>query len=207
MNRKQHPATFFSQAAENNKQAILAQLLPWLKHHHSILEIGSGTGQHAAHFAAACPHLIWQCSDLQPNLAAINYWRQHMQLTQQPKPLSYQVGEDSWPCDVDAVYTANTAHIMTERVVKTMYLAIGQYLPEQGHFFHYGPFKQAAEYSSESNRAFDRQLLQAGYGGLRDLEQLQQWASTVAMTLRQKIEMPSHNLLLIWQKKTNHQPI
>ncbi|MPW31743.1 DUF938 domain-containing protein [Agarivorans sp. B2Z047] len=200
MTSNQHPAAFFNRAADNNKQAILEQLTPRLTSSWCLLEIGSGTGQHAAFFAKALPQLRWQTSDQQTNDAAIQYWQEYMLLSEQPPPLSYQVGKDVWPCDCDAVYTANTAHIMPKELVELMYSNIGDNLPPKGQLFHYGPFKQAGQYSSESNREFDLMLQAQGYGGLRDIEQLQAWAAKHDLHLKETIAMPANNLLLVWQK-------
>ncbi|MDO6687105.1 MULTISPECIES: DUF938 domain-containing protein [unclassified Agarivorans] len=201
MKTNRHPAEFFNQAAENNKQAILSQLAPRLVRSQRVLEIGTGTGQHAAYFAKACPHLHWQCSDQQANLAAIEYWHSYFELNRQTQPLNYQIGQDCWPCECDAVYTANTAHIMSPTIVQQMYSAIGKGLPVNGYFFHYGPFKQAGAYSSQSNQAFDQMLQQRGYGGLRDIEELISWGALGRLELCEQIDMPANNLLLVWQKR------
>ncbi|MGY5452990.1 DUF938 domain-containing protein [Agarivorans sp. MS3-6] len=196
-----HPAEYFNRAADNNKHAILGQIQARLSQHNTVLEIGSGTGQHAAFFAKACPQTRWQCSDQQANISAISYWQQFFALSPQPRPLNYQIGRDSWPCPCDAVYTANTAHIMSEAIAEKMYLAIGEHLKPSGAFYHYGPFKLAGKYSSDSNRDFDLMLRQQGYGGLRDIEQLKQWGLSVKLQLTEQINMPANNLLLIWQKQ------
>ncbi|MEE1675747.1 DUF938 domain-containing protein [Agarivorans aestuarii] len=200
MTNNQHPAAFFNRAADNNKQAILEQLKPRLQDARRLLEIGSGTGQHAAYFAKALPHLHWQCSDQQANLAAIGYWQKQMQLPEQAEPLNYQVGKNQWPFACDTVYTANTAHIMPQELVQLMYLDIGKHLPPKGKLFHYGPFRLAGEYTSDSNREFDLMLKEQGYGGLRDIEQLEAWAGLNKLKLKERIAMPANNLLLVWQK-------
>ena len=104
----------FSQACENNKQAILDIIKPILKDREQLLEVGSGTGQHAVHFAAALPHLTWQCSDRENNLLGIQMWLDEAQLTNTPKPLTLDVNQSAWPLGTfDVVYSANTCLLYT----------------------------------------------------------------------------------------------
>lgn len=188
----------FSQACENNKQPILAELQQVLSDSKQLLEIGSGTGQHAAYFAPRLPHLIWQTSDLVANHTGIQMWLDEANAENSRSPLPFKVGVDDWPSGkFDALYSANTAHIMQPEETRLMMELIAKHLPEKGIFCQYGPFKINGQYTSESNHQFDQHLLSQGCGGIRDIQQLQDWAKPLRLITR--IDMPANNMLLIWQ--------
>lgn len=190
----------FSQACENNKDPILNVLRQTFKDCKHVLEIGSGTGQHAVYFAQHLTHLTWQCSDAMSNHEGINAWVAAHNCPNLIKPIPFVVGQDTWPKgDFDGVFSANTAHIMHKFEVKLMLELIGNHLPKNGVFCQYGPFNQNGQYSSESNQAFDIQLNENGYGGIRDIEELQYWARN--LILKEVITMPANNLTLVWSKK------
>lgn len=190
----------FSQACENNKAPILEQLIKWFDGRSHVLEIGSGTGQHAVHFAPRLPWLKWQTSDQPHYHAGIIQW-----LTAYPNenlrlPIALTIGENLWPSlNIDAVYSANTAHIMQREDVKRMMSMIDEALPSAGIFCQYGPFTQSGQFSSDSNQQFHIHLLNEGCGGYRDINELIEWAPN--LTLREKIEMPANNLMLVWEKR------
>lgn len=189
----------FSQACENNKQPILQVLLKVLSQQKHVLEIGSGTGQHAAYFAPNLDHLDWQTSDLPLNHEGIKLWLNEAQTENLYSPLVFTVGDDDWPVgDFDAVYTANSTHIMQSKDAKLMMEMIRDNLPSGGVFCQYGPFNIQGQYTSESNQAFDQHLKRQGCGGIRSIEELQTWAS--GMTLVEKVPMPANNMLLVWHK-------
>jgi cyclopropane fatty-acyl-phospholipid synthase-like methyltransferase len=189
----------FSQACENNKQPILAELTTRLARVTRVLEIGSGTGQHAVYFAPRLPHLVWQASDLEVNHAGISMWLDDVKAPNLISPISFKIGEDPWPKqNFDGVFSANTAHIMQPSETETMMGLIAQQLPAKGVFCQYGPFKVDGQYTSESNAHFDQHLLSQGCGGMRDIRQLQTWATP--MVLVERIDMPANNMLLVWQK-------
>lgn len=190
----------FSQACENNKQPILAELSQAFANSKTVLEIGSGTGQHAVHFARHLPHLSWHTSDVEDNHAGIQAWIHEAGLANLFDPITLKIGEHPFPAiPFDAVYSANTAHIMFADEVALMMKIIGEMLPPKGVFCQYGPFTRNGEFSSQSNLQFHHNLLSRGLGGYKDISQLQVWSEGL-LTLQQIIPMPANNLLLIWVK-------
>lgn len=190
----------FSQACENNKQPILAELSQAFANSKTVLEIGSGTGQHAVHFARNLPHLRWHTSDIAHNHEGINAWLAEARLDNLFPPVELMIGQHAFPdIPVDAFYSANTAHIMFADEVALMMKSIGERLPEHGIFCQYGPFTHNGEFSSQSNLQFHHKLLSRGLGGYKDISQLQAWSEGL-LTLQQVIPMPANNLLLIWVK-------
>jgi cyclopropane fatty-acyl-phospholipid synthase-like methyltransferase len=189
----------FCQPCENNKSAILEQLIIYFQHSNKVIEIGSGTGQHAVHFAAELPHLIWQCTDQLQYHHGINQWIAEYPLKNLRHPLEFTIGKHGWiDTSADAVFSANTAHIMQADEVKLMMEMIGQHLPEGGVFCQYGPFTQNGQFSSEGNMAFHSKLVAEGYGGYRDISELTEWGSE--LQLHKIVAMPANNLLLVWHK-------
>ena len=177
----------FCQSCENNKDPILGVLDPLLESRHRLLEIGSGTGQHAAYFAAALPHLEWQTSDGVGNARA---------------PLTLDVDADEWPASTcDAAFSANTAHIMPWPSVVHMFEGVAGVLETGGVFALYGPFNYGGAYTSEGNERFDRQLRAAGTGmGIRDSEAVIELAASAGMTLAADHEMPANNRILVFAR-------
>lgn len=195
----------FSQACENNKQPILALLNEFFSNRSHVLEIGSGTGQHSVYFAQSLEHLIWQTSDQPENHPSVLAYGAEAGLPNWRAPLSFTVGRDPWPDvepAIDAVFTANTAHIMQCSEAKLMMQLIAEYLPTGGVFCQYGPFKFDGNFTSESNRNFDASLRARGFGGYRDVEELTQWAQTGqgCLSLQSVVPMPANNHLLLWRK-------
>ncbi|WP_229156699.1 DUF938 domain-containing protein [Fluctibacter halophilus] len=189
----------FSQACENNKQPILAHLQVHFADCQQVLEIGSGTGQHACHFAPALPHLVWQTSDQPHYHEGIRAWLTAYPRDNLRQPLSFTVGQDPWPAPgIDGVFSANTAHIMQPDEVNVLMQMIACHLPANGVFCQYGPFCFDGQYSSDSNRAFDQQLRSQGYGGVRDVEELQAWGA--GLQLQEVLALPANNHLLVWRK-------
>ena len=189
----------FCQASENNKAPILACLTEHFSRCSKILEIGSGTGQHAAHFAPALPHLIWQTSDFAHNHETILAWMEDTAADNLLPPAKFVIGIDEWQFeDIDGVFTANTAHIMQPSQVRQMMQIISENLPTNGVFCQYGPFNVDGQYTSEGNRQFDRHLKGEGCGGIRDIKELQDW--TMGLELTNTLAMPANNFLLVWRK-------
>ncbi|MCW8107652.1 class I SAM-dependent methyltransferase [Alteromonas ponticola] len=189
----------FSQACENNKTPILQILKSAFAKCTHVLEIGSGTGQHAVFFASQLPHLIWQTSDQPGYHEGIHAWINEFPSVNLRPPISLTVGETAWPSlPCDGVFTANTAHIMQKHEAKLMMEEISAHLPEGGVFCQYGPFTRDGEFSSQSNQNFHSQLIDEGYGGYRDISELRQWAKT--LTLTTIYNMPANNLMLVWKK-------
>ena len=163
------------------------------------MEIGSGTGQHAVHFAPNLPHLIWQCAD-QPNYhLGINQWINDHPSTNLRPPIELSIGDEKHDfSDFDGIFTANTAHIMQKIEVRSMMESISDTLPSAGVFCQYGPFTEQSRFSSDSNARFHHQLVSQGFGGYRSVEELQHWGAS--LVLKRKVYMPANNLLLVWQQ-------
>lgn len=191
----------FSQACENNKQPILTILQNVFSDRTRVLEVGSGTGQHAVHFASALPHLIWQTSDLEHNHAGINSWIDSQPSDNLRRPVIFDLSEPSWPGEFDALYSANTAHIVSWPLVQNLFHEVGRHLPAEGVFALYGPFNYNGQYTSESNAAFDQMLRQRDPGsGIRAIEDLIELAQSNHLHLQGDHGMPANNRLLIWRK-------
>lgn len=190
-----------SEASERNKAPILAILKDVFAAAANVLEIGSGTGQHAVYFASNLPHLIWQPSD-RPDAV---YWLRQRVLEEGPAnlkpPLSLDVSEHPWQISVDAVFSANTLHIMSWQEVEHFFRGVGEALQESGVLCVYGPFRYAGGYTSDSNARFDRSLrAQRPHMGIRDFEAVDQLASERGLRLAADHPMPANNQLLVWRK-------
>lgn len=189
----------FSQACENNKRPILEILNGAFARCSRVLEIGSGTGQHAVFLAANLPHLQWQTSDQAAYHDGIRAWQQAHGTDNCLPPRALTIGQDDIPpTEFDGIFTANTAHIMQKHEVTLLMQQVSAALPAGGVFCQYGPFTQQGAFNSDSNRDFHASLIARGYGGYRDLDELQQWAP--ALTLSQVHTMPANNLMLVWHK-------
>ncbi len=191
----------FSLACENNKGPILDVLSECLSDCASVLEIGSGTGQHAVYFAKHLPHLCWQPSDLSHNLAGIRAWMDEYMLHNLKAPFSLDVDLE-WPVDTyDAVFTANTLHIVSWAQVETMICEVSRLLTERGKLVIYGPFNYGYSYTSESNESFDQWLkARDPLSGIRDFEAVNALALKAGLTLRADYAMPANNRTLVWEK-------
>lgn len=189
----------FSQACENNKGPILERLSAWFDSTQHVLEVGSGTGQHAVHFAAAMPQLQWQCSDQHFNLPGINAWRAEARLSNLPAPIALDVTRE-WPAQrFDGIYTANTCHIMSWAMVEALFRGIDQTLQQPGTLVIYGPFNYGGQFTSESNARFDTHLRQTHpQQGIRDFEAVNDLAQSIGLTLADDVAMPANNRLLRW---------
>ena len=148
-----------SEACERNKEPILGVLKGWFTRPGTVLEIGSGTGQHAVHFAAALPHLTWTATDREENLEGIRQWFSDANLANLHGPLALDVQQRQWPVkQANYVFSANTAHIMSWPNVEAMFAGVGAVLEPDGRFLIYGPFNRNGQFTSESNREFDEML-------------------------------------------------
>ena len=197
----------FSQSCENNKNVILEVLNNKLKVVENVLEIGYGTGQHAVYFSTNLPHLVWQTSDREQNHAAIIAWLEEVDNNNLLAPLILDVEVDShWPKhNYQAVYSANTAHIMSWGAVKKMFQGVASLLQKDGLFIQYGPFNKDRKFSSESNQNFEYWLKQQGAEmGIRDITEMKQVAKGLDLELQQEIEMPANNLILLWKKNRSN---
>jgi len=191
----------FSAACERNRDPILAILRDLFVAPMRVLEIGSGTGQHAVHFGQHLPHVIWQTSDLPGNHPSIIAWQEAVRLPNVLPPLVLDMSAPDWPGDsYDAVFSANTCHIMAWRQVEKMFAGFQRVVRSGGLVCIYGPFNYAGEYTSASNAAFDASLhAQAAHMGIRDIEAMQALAERNGLRLLADHAMPAHNRLLVWQ--------
>lgn len=191
----------FSEACEENKQPILEELKRLFADAKEVLEVGSGTGQHALYFAEGLPHLYWQTSDRIENHAGICAWLDESPLSNTGRPVALDVSDD-WPLrQFDAVFSANTTHIMAWPEVECLFRGVGSGLAEGGCFALYGPFNYSGEYTSDSNRHFDTWLKQRDpKSGIRDFTQLNALADKHGLAFQEDIEMPVNNRILVWRK-------
>ncbi|ACA86203.1 DUF938 domain-containing protein [Shewanella woodyi] len=197
MNINQLP---FSQACENNKAPILDVIRPLFLNSTHLLEIGTGTAQHAVHFAQHLPHLIWQTSDQQGYLEGIEMRLAQVQLMNLRQPLALDVTQ-TWPlakqANIDAMFTANTLHIMAKEMVKAFFNGVGEHLQSQGQLCIYGPFNYEGNYTSESNARFDIWLAEQNpQSAIRDIEWIIQLAKEQGLKLMADHTMPANNRLL-----------
>jgi hypothetical protein len=192
----------FSQAAENNAGPILEVLRTLLAERTSVLEIGSGTGQHAACFGAALPRLVWQTSDCRENHAGIRAWVEEAGLANVRAPIALDVLVDAWPPGpFDAAFSANTAHIMSEEAVAAMFGGLGRLLPAGAPFALYGPFFIEGEVTAPSNVDFDRRLrARDPHSGVRQLSRLERVAAQACFALEDVLAMPANNRLVVWRR-------
>ena len=190
----------FSQACENNSSAILAHLSRLLTNTHSLLEIGSGTGQHGVYFAEGLPHLRWQTSDLIDNHPGIQAWIDDANLTNLLPPLAVDMAKKpALTQTYDAIFMANTLHIMSAKTVKRCLQALPNYLNQGGLLVVYGPFNYCGEFTSDSNARFDQWLKAAdSERGIRDFEWVDKLVTEGGFTLREDNPMPANNRLLVW---------
>lgn len=192
----------YSESCDANKHPILQVIQPLLANANHVLEIGSGTGQHAVFFAHQMPHLVWQTSDQAQYHHGINQWLGDTKLDNTPPPLTLDVSQPEWPTiDADAIFTANSLHIMSWKNVQDCFAGVGQRLSENALFIIYGPFNYSGQYTSESNQRFDNWLKQRDpKSGIRDIDDLQALGQAAQLTLIDDIEMPVNNRILVWQK-------
>ncbi len=193
----------FAAATERNSLPILEVIRSEFEHASTVLEIGSGTGQHAVSFGNALNHLFWQTSELIENHAGIHAWLDEEGLPNVRKPIELDVmTADVSPQDYDAVFSANTAHIMSYEAVEKMFSLVGKTLRENGIFCLYGPFRQGGEFNTQSNADFDRSLRERNPEmGIRDLEALDKLGESGGMVRERLYAMPANNSLAVWRNR------
>ena len=189
-------------SALRNQNAILEVISGEFQDCKAVLEIGSGTGQHAIFFASQMSWLTWQTSDLVANHQGINAWLEDAALDNVKAPLVLDVEAPLQTDDkFDAVFSANTAHIMSIAAVESMFSTAGRCLIDGGRFCLYGPFNQNGTFTSDSNRDFDANLRsQDPAMGIRDLEILDGFAETNGLHRTSLYAMPANNMISIWSK-------
>ncbi len=192
----------FSAACERNREPIANVLVPLFAGIESVLEIGSGTGQHAVYFGARMPHLLWQTSDLPHNHQGIRQWLDEAELSNVLPPLSLDVDDVPWPVQgVNAVFTANTLHIAAWSSVQNMFAGVSRLLDEGGLFCVYGPFRYGERHTSESNARFDASLrLHNPLSGIREIGAVGELAQRNSLVLEADHAMPANNRLLVFGK-------
>lgn len=193
----------FAPACERNSDPILAVLREHFTDRRHVLEIGSGTGQHAVHFATALPHLIWQTSDRAENLPGIRAWLDEATLPNTPPPVVLDVAEGGWPATrFDAMFSANTLHIMSWSEVQTLFAALPALTGDDAKLAIYGPFNYSGRHTSASNAAFDESLrARAPHMGIRDREAVDRLARAAGFALLDDVAMPANNRTLVWQRR------
>jgi cyclopropane fatty-acyl-phospholipid synthase-like methyltransferase len=191
----------FSSACERNRDPILAVLRRHFADCGSVLEVGSGTGQHAVHFAGALPWVSWQCADLAPQLPGIRDWLDEAGLPNTPQPLELDVC-GPWPkASYDAVFSANILHIVGWPEVEAFFAGVGRVLGAAGMLVVYGPFNANGFYTSASNRDFDGWLkARDPRSGIRDSEAVQSLASQAGLHAVDDVAMPANNRCLVWRR-------
>lgn len=192
----------YSQSCERNKEPILAVLQEELSAATTLLEIGSGSGQHALFFAEQLPHLQWQPSERPALFEDLKFNTAGSMLTNLQSPLSIDVNQCPWPVlPVETIFTANTLHIMDLAAVENFFRGVGATLLPGGKLCVYGPFRYHGEFTSVSNSDFDRLIKKKDkLSGIRDFEKVDQWAGGNGLQLLNDHQMPSNNQLLVWRK-------
>ncbi len=192
----------FSEACEQNKKPILEVLQAEFSNCSRVLEIGSGTGQHAIHFGQHLTHVIWQTSDRVENHAGIREWLADSGTSNVLAPILLDVAQGPWPTETyNGVFSANTAHIMSWEQVRAMLHGINEVLEKDGVFCLYGPFNYGGTYTSDSNKRFDGWLKERDpSSGIRGFEALDSLAGKLGWILNQDYSMPVNNRTLVWRK-------
>ena len=190
----------YSQACENNKGPLLARLRECFADRQHVLEIGSGTGQHACHFAANMPWLTWQPTELPENLPLLHPRCAASGLDNLRPEQALDVCREPWPMAIpDAVFSANCLHIMPFPAVERLFTALGNQAGEDVVLAIYGPFNYGGRYTSESNARFDQWLAQRDpRSAIRDFEAVDRLARAAGFALLDDYAMPANNRLLIW---------
>lgn len=194
----------FSAACERNKAVILDTLKPYLDTVEGhLLEIGSGTGQHAVYMAPQLEHITWHTSDVLGNHMGIKTWLKESKVKNLKTPIRFKVGVDKFPKKTfyQAVYSANTFHIMSWKQVKTLIKLLGHSLRKDALVFIYGPFKYKGEFTSTSNESFDQNLKETNpQQGIRHFEDVHTAFEKSGFVLLKDHTMPANNQLLVFKR-------
>ncbi len=192
----------YAEACDQNGPHIRKILDNHLPEQGTLLEIGSGTGQHAVMFAEAFPEIHWQTSDRQEMHEGIQQWIDESNCSNLCSPIALDVLHDPWPDQsFDAIFSANTAHIMPMEGVEAMFTGIAKILKPDAPFLIYGPFMYDGEHISESNWRFDRWIRSwEPHRGIRDVIWLKKIAEPLGLILVEDIEMPENNRTLLWKR-------
>jgi len=195
-------------AFHRNHQPIWEVLKPFLAGKSGdVLEAGSGTGQHVVHFAQHTPDITWWPSDLNPqHLTSIAAWRAHAGASNIREPRRIDLSEAQWwpddgsgPSALLAIVCANVIHIAPWRVAEGLFAGAGRYLRQDGRLFLYGPFQRDGAHTAPSNAAFDASLKTGNpEWGVRDITDLERLAESAGLVLRDSVEMPANNMILVF---------
>lgn len=193
----------YAEACDQNGPPILEVLKARLPARGELLEIGSGYGQHAVMFARALPDIVWQPSDRAEMHEGIQMWIDEAQLPNLRNPIALDVLQDPWPeQQFDAIFSANTAHIIPVEGVEAMFAGIARVLKPGAPFLIYGPFMYDGQHTSESNWSFDITIRSwEAHRGIRDVTWLKEVADAVGLYLDEDVEMPKNNRTLVWRLK------
>jgi len=201
-------------ACARNSGPILAVLRRHFGDRRQVLETGSGTGQHAVHFAAAMPWLSWQCTDLPERLPGIRAWLDEARLPNTPPPLPLDLSDAGWPraldaggagegraARFDAAFSANVLHIVAWPLAEALFSGLDAVLAEDATVAAYGPFNYRGAYTSDSNREFDAWLrARDPRSGIRDFEAVDALAGAIGLRLVEDVAMPANNRTLVWRR-------
>ncbi|NGY05130.1 DUF938 domain-containing protein [Solimonas terrae] len=189
-------------SCDRNREPILAVLKTQFADRRRVLEIGSGTGQHAVYFAAAMPQLQWQTSERVEHHDGIRAWLDEAKLENALPPIALDVAADVWPSrSHDAAFTANTLHIMSWPEVEATFAGLHRALQDDATVVAYGPFNYGGEFTSASNADFDQWLKARGaHMGIRDAEVVDALARRCGFVLIDDVAMPSNNRCRIWRR-------
>lgn len=193
----------FAPATARNREPILDVLRRFFPQRGTVLEISSGTGEHAVHFARNLPGIEWQPSDVDdPALASIAAWCEHEQLANLRDPIRIDVLADDWPVEiVDAVFCANMIHIAAWPCCVGLMRGVGRHLRVSGVFVLYGPFRIDGEHTSPSNEQFDADLRSRDSAwGVRELADVTEQARLNGLRLRERVTMPANNFSLVFDR-------
>ncbi|MFN3544614.1 MAG: DUF938 domain-containing protein [Thiobacillus sp.] len=192
----------FAESCVQNREPILAVLREVFADRRRVLEIGSGTGQHAVYFAPELPHLTWQTADVPANHAGIRLWLNEVNLPNVLPPLALDANDSTWHhARYDAVFSANTLHIMSWAEVERCFAGIGAVLETGGVLAIYGPFNYGGQFTSESNARFDAWLKSRDpMSGVRNFEAVDTLARAQGLALWQDVAMPANNRMLVWRR-------
>jgi len=192
----------FAESCVQNREPILAVLREWFADRRRVLEVGSGTGQHAVYFAPELPHLVWQTADVPEHHAGIRAWLDEAALPNVLPPFVLDVTQTAWrSCRYDAVFSANTLHIMGWPEVEHFFAGVGAVLEAGGVLAVYGPFNYNGTFTSDSNARFDAWLkARDPASGVRDFEAVDALARAQGLVLQQDIAMPANNRTLVWRR-------
>lgn len=190
-------------AAARNREPILAVLRHVLPPSGTILEIASGSGEHAVHFARMLPDLLWQPSDPDPDsVASISAWRDEASLPNLLEPIALDATASEWPMDhADAILCINMVHISPWSATEGLMAGAERLLAPGASLVLYGPYRRDGKHTAPSNAAFDADLRARNPAwGVRDVADVAALAEGRGLSLDRLVEMPANNLTLVFRR-------